>query len=852
MRQTSKALRFATTLLIAAGIVLGTGHFSNAVLAATFTVTSGADSGAGTLRAAMSAANATDGPDTITFAIPQTDPSFDAATGRYTINLLTPLPFLIGGATITGPGASVLTIRRSPGVTARDFRIFLTANFRNDIFDNYFISDLTISDGRVPYVAGSEFFLPHGGGILNSANLTLTRVVVSGNTVVYDSTGANGEVVGGGIYNGGTLNLIDSTVSGNSVTGAPRVFGGGIANFGTLNITNSTVSGNSAVWGDSGFIQVAQGGGIYNNGGTVRLTSSTVTNNSASDPPNGTPGAQGGGIANILNSARPGTVNLRNTIVADNSVTAGGTGPDLSGAINTLDFNLIGNTAGATFGGSGAHDIRNQSALLGPLALNGGQTPTHAPQAGSPAIDKGEASFLSADQRGQLRPIDLDDAIYPDAADGTDIGSFEHQSLPGTTVVSPFIISEFRLAGPGGAADEYVEFYNNTDAQLTVAATDGSGGWAVRVRDEGGGACPGAANREFTLFIIPDGTVVPARSHFLAVNSAGYSLGSYAQGDTAGLYGVDVTPSAGCAGDDWGVAVFSSAVMFKGNTRLDSVGSALAPALYREGAGLSAYSAAAGGAPGSQEHAVLRDLSTGRPRDTGDNAADFIVVSQTPSNGARLGAPGPQNSSGPVNRSALIKASLIDPNCGTEGGALANPVPGQSPDGTQGEGDPCVNKARDLNKYPAINSSQGTFYIRRRFHNNTGQSVTRLRFRIVDATTGAAPVGTADLRALSAGDVMVTTTGQQVVQVKGLTLETPPAQPAGGGLNSTLAAGTITPDSPLAPGTSLPVQFRFGVMATGAFRFFVIVEALPGPAVPPAKAPRRPDTNKSLRGSKPK
>jgi hypothetical protein len=65
------------------------------------------------------------------------------------------------------------------------------------------------------------------------------------------------------------------------------------------------------------------------------------------------------------------------------------------------------------------------------------------------------------------------------------------------------------------------------------------------------------------------------------------------------------------------------------------------------------------------------------------------------------------------------------------------------------------------------------------------------------------------------------------VTVKGLTLETPPAQPNGGGYNSTVSAGTITLATPLAPGASLNVKFLLGVQTSGSFRFLIIVEALP-------------------------
>ena len=49
------------------------------------------------------------------------------------------------------------------------------------------------------------------------------------------------------------------------------------------------------------------------------------------------------------------------------------------------------------------------------------------------------------------------------------------------------------------------------------------------------------------------------------------------------------------------------------------------------------------------------------------------------------------------------------------------------------------NRVRDFTSDPANNSTFGTLDIRRRLVNNTGASVTRLRFRIIDLDTFPAP-----------------------------------------------------------------------------------------------------------------
>mgnify|MGYP001817491866 FL=1 len=52
-----------------------------------------------------------------------------------------------------------------------------------------------------------------------------------------------------------------------------------------------------------------------------------------------------------------------------------------------------------------AGDQSSTDALLGPLADNGGPTLTHAPGAGSPAIDfAGAGDCPATDQRGEARP----------------------------------------------------------------------------------------------------------------------------------------------------------------------------------------------------------------------------------------------------------------------------------------------------------------------------------------------------------------------------------------------------------------------------------------------------------------
>lgn len=349
------------------------------------------------------------------------------------------------------------------------------------------------------------------------------------------------------------------------------------------------------------------------------------------------------------------------------------------------------------------------------------------------------------------------------------------------------IISEFRLRGANGVNDEFIEFYNNTDQDITVCAADGSDGWALVSSDS------------ITRFVIPIDTVIPARAHYLAVGS-GYSLAGYAAGD---LSYVPDTP------DNLGLALFntSSATNFTITNRLDAVGfTTTVNGLYREGTGLSPLTSTNG------QYSFVRKLTSGFPHDTGNNAADFTFIATDGGNYgvlATLGAPGPEGLSSPLQRNAQLPVTVIDP------AVSANVAP---------------NRLRDTTAV-GPNAAAGTLVMRRKITNNTNGVVTRLRVRIVDITTLNTPGyvlggAQADMRALSSSDSTVTLSNGTQVLVRGTTVETPPQQSGGGGLNSSLGVFAYSLSQPLAPGASTNVQFVLGVQQPGNFRFFINVEAI--------------------------
>jgi hypothetical protein len=387
------------------------------------------------------------------------------------------------------------------------------------------------------------------------------------------------------------------------------------------------------------------------------------------------------------------------------------------------------------------------------------------------------------------------------------------------------LITEFRFHGNAGttsgagSSDEFVEIYNNTDSAITVndltpPTSPAPAGWAVV------GANNAATPSISARFVIPNGTVIPARGHFLGVNTNGatsYSLGSYAAGDivadpvsgtTSGGYSTGIV-------DGGSVAVFRTAnsTLFNDANRLDAVGFA-APAsngsaTYIEGTGLTP----AGGIATRGEYSFVRKMSstTGLPQDTDNNQADFVFVSTTggtfSTRVSALGAPGPENLTSPVLKTnAQVIPSLIDPGmCSCAG----------------------QNRVRDTR---AASFPSGTLSIQRRFTNNTTSALTKLRFRVVDITTlnnpSTAPATQADLRVLTSNGQVFDSAGMLVATVTGTTIETPPTQTTnGGGLNTSLSV--TFPGTTLDVGSFIDVQFLLGVAGGGNFRFFIIVEALP-------------------------
>lgn len=275
----------------------------------------------------------------------------------------------------------------------------------------------------------------------------------------------------------------------------------------------------------------------------------------------------------------------------------------------------------------GSYRPSNHGTVQDPFAAPAPAGPYNTPASGGSATFASVFTGMSpANANGTWSLYVVDDV---DADSGVMAGGWT-LSITEATTAGQLIISEFRLRGPNGANDEFIELYNAGNSLISAQSADGSSGLGV------------AASDGVTRCVVPNGTFISPYGHFLCVNSVGYSLASYPAGNgtTAtgdATYTTDIPDNAGMAifNNSTGGASYSIA------NRLDAFGStAEANATYKEGTGYPAL------VPFSTDYSFYRTPSptTGAPADTGNNAADYTFVDSNGTSagaGQRLGVPGP-------------------------------------------------------------------------------------------------------------------------------------------------------------------------------------------------------------------
>ena len=233
-------------------------------------------------------------------------------------------------------------------------------NFRGNVsisnttFSKNTIAGAVYSYGGTLTVSGSAFTEnsgQRGGAIfLSGGTAEITDTTFTGNMANY----------GGAIYN----NTATLSISGSTISGSGSYYGGAICNYGILTLTDSIISGNNAYFNGGGIYNFRStlnatntlfysntggyGGAICNDGAVMTAVNCTLTANESNF---------GGGIfanGTADDDSQTYVITLCNTIVAANTVSQGGSGPDIhrynengtiSGAFSLSSFTGWTNTA---------------------------------------------------------------------------------------------------------------------------------------------------------------------------------------------------------------------------------------------------------------------------------------------------------------------------------------------------------------------------------------------------------------------------------------------------------------------------------------------------------------------------
>jgi predicted outer membrane repeat protein len=310
------------------------------VLAGTFTVTSVDDtSTSGTLRDAITQANANADASTITFNLPP-----DSA-----ITLTDDLPTITADLTIDGSGASGLTIDGADTYTI--FATGTTAGIDLSISNLILTNGSNTSGGAVAFLSAAQ----------DGSSLLLDNVTITSSIAADD---------GGAVFvaENAVATIQDSTIGGAASDGnRADDEGGGIASFGTLTVTNSEVSHNSAGTGSVSNFTSKRGGGIFaaldvgsgpDTSGPLTLVSVQVTNNTSR--------ARGGGVYSRASQLTITDSNIDDNAAQNTSLSdAGGIYIGFGNQPHTITGGTINrNTTEVTNGGGGGGIYLNEDETL--------------------------------------------------------------------------------------------------------------------------------------------------------------------------------------------------------------------------------------------------------------------------------------------------------------------------------------------------------------------------------------------------------------------------------------------------------------------------------------------------------
>ena len=498
-------------------------------LLATFTVTNLNDSGVGSLRQAVSQANAAAGADTILISAPGeilltsgqiAITNSVSITGNGTTNsvinaqrqsrifdissaagnvTLTKLTLLNGRTTAVGEEGGALRFLSSGTLTINQSTLSgnSTAGTGSpaDIFNSrphggaiYTRSGNIVVNGSTISNNSTEGDYSNGGAIYSvDGDISISQSVVTGNSTAGESSTAG--AIG---TDGGAITITESRISGNSTLGKFSSGGALYTYDGAIRISRSTFSGNStrgdqasggAIATEIGAITMSQstlsgnstagdqanGGGIHSYAGSVEISQSTVTKNTAF--------GAGGGIEVFGFPTNPVTYTITNSIVAGNK--DNGTGPDVMKGKPVFPFliksSLIGRNNGISLTATIGTTPDANGNIVGGNTVAKGIDPRLAPLAdnGGPTQTHAILPSSPALNRGNnTLALDITQAGSPLLAnDQRGAGFF--RVLSGTVDMGAF---EARTLDGSAAADVFRLRYSGSSSTGTVNVTASFGG----------------------------------------------------------------------------------------------------------------------------------------------------------------------------------------------------------------------------------------------------------------------------------------------------------------------------------------------------------------------------------------
>ena len=433
---------------------------SRTASAADIAVTTLADAGAGSLRQAVAAANATPGEDRILIQVPGT---IVLGSGAVVVEDAVQIVGCAGCAVTAQGGSRVFEINGDPNepramnVIVRNLTLsagtssgdggILRAEYVTLRIENSQLLDTTASAaGGAAYldacdatVTGSRFANNRADGFGGAIASNASSLRIERSTFIANRAEAGGGAIWGNWANDAALVVHESTFDRNSAA-----FDGGAieAHLPVLRISGSTFVDNAADYWAGGALYVGedgtapmeidnstfvgnratheggQGSAILLSAGRLRMRHVTVAGNIVGVDKGGEQGAA------IEVSESEAHLELVNSILADN-VRDDGAPADLARRhdpatpnVVTARHNLIGALPVAgTINGVSVGNLMGVASGLDSFGSHGGPTTTYSLQRGSPACDAGEPQAgLATDQRG---------AGFVRAWGGPDIGAFE-------------------------------------------------------------------------------------------------------------------------------------------------------------------------------------------------------------------------------------------------------------------------------------------------------------------------------------------------------------------------------------------------------------------------------------------